>query len=243
MSADVDQITATVWDFEKALAGPVQCAFDGEWAEGEMAADVSALFDPAIGPLYDRANRVRQTARAHLANGTADLANVLRPEEGTHRVTEVVGDSDPLAVFAADPQTIYVLSDTPTSHTEGAIQSAWPVELTRDREGRRVFRLTDRLGSVLLGGDDGFVEAPGPLASVGQQFAHRVRVGTLPSACDLRLGARCGGSTAVIVQQVGLWLICWSTCAPCYRAAANSVEAAYRASVATALAAVEGSAR
>lgn len=116
---DADQITSTVRDFERALAGPVRCAFDAGWTlDGPTPADLSELFDdPAISPLYERSTRVRQTARAHLAAGTADIANPMRPEEGTHRVTEVVGEHDPLAVFAADPMTWALKRWMPNSYT------------------------------------------------------------------------------------------------------------------------------
>lgn len=239
---DAEQVTATLRDFDRTLTGPVRCAFDGAWTLAEpMAADLSALFDPAIGPLSARATRVRELARAHLAAGRADIANPLRPEEGTHRVTEVVGPHDPLAVFVADVHddgaTVYVLSDTPVSHTEGYIPTDWPTELHSDREGRRVFRLTDRLGGV-LGGGRGYVEPPDALASVAQQFVHRLQYGTLPSACDFRLVPRCEGHTALVVQNCGLWTLVWSTCRNCYRAAMRSTQDAYAESVAAAWASV-----
>jgi hypothetical protein len=231
-----EQIVTAIMDFEHALAEPHYSVFDPSWRFAVFDADrppcTSAIFDPGLNPaLYQRSRDIVWQIHAHKAARNLLYHHPFMPFEGTHCVGERSSDSDVLAVFVGDVRPnradAYVISDVERSYSENTIQTNYPTEVYLGSDGAPVVRLSAVFMHSLLHGRDprlaDYFELPEPYASPGQLFTDRLRHGTTTAdRCDLHLCQDCGGRTILLAQQVGLIVLLWEVCAPCFDSARDT---------------------
>ncbi|MDA2892588.1 hypothetical protein PDG61_16835 [Mycolicibacterium sp. BiH015] len=210
-----DQISTAIRDFERALAGPTDNAFNPSWAlAGRVANTQPALFDPMLNPeLAQRAHDLHRQLRGGkgvqghwsgpgFGGSGQHFPNVLfhypmKPTEGASHI-DLSKPDDVIVVFASDVTEtgaeVYVLSDVPIDGTEGAVETHFPADVFV-RDGKPVVRLSD-------------------------------------------VFSLCGGRTILVPQQVGMFVYIWEMCEHCHDAALDTAKASMAREIESARAAV-----